>query len=302
MGTARRRPRPAYLPGEKRGRVTIGYLGLYAHDEAFGRALLGLYATHCTAQEPLLARMPDLWRVQQVAWRDSLEGDWARGYIAAVAEAVRTFGLDRLGEAPPGDDQPEDDQPEDDFDGGFRMPRGVEVIHSWCHLRASMAQASGPAWSPVMFADGVGFDVLRPDLGEVVRRDEFLVRGQGGEPVLLVDERREPVVRVRVDDRWDPREEPIAAARARLLATAARQVDAELERIAADAEAHRYEFPDTTPKARQHLRWLFEHVALKKSYYQIAQDRLGGWQRASRVYNRVKPYADLLGIALGRDR
>jgi hypothetical protein len=83
------------------------------------------------------------------------------------------------------------------------------------------------------------------------------------------DEHRRPRVVVRLDEVWDPRHEPQSQARTRLLEAAIRQIDAGLERIAADAEARGYTFRDTTPKRGQHLDWLFEQVALKRSYWTV---------------------------------
>jgi hypothetical protein len=150
---------------------------------------------------------------------------------------------------------------------------------------------------PGQFGVGVGFGGVRPDIGRVVREARFVV-GPPGEESAVADQDREPIVRIAFEDRWDPREEPLRVARKRLLARSGGIVDDELKRIVASAEAHGYEFTDTRPKQTEHLRWLFEHIAHRKSYGDIAGEQRGARDLASSVYNAIKPYAEQLGIRL----
>jgi hypothetical protein len=73
-----------------------------------------------------------------------------------------------------------------------------------------------------------------------------------------------------IEDTWDPRQEPMAAARKRLLLEAERQLEAELERIAIDAVGRGYAFPDRDDAGRD-LVWLFWKARDRLSYGQIAQ-------------------------------
>jgi hypothetical protein len=89
----------------------------------------------------------------------------------------------------------------------------------------------------------------------------------------------------------------MAEARARILTALTAQLDGELERIAADAESRGYIFPDTAPKAGQHLRWLFEHVAHGTTYPELAKKARPAVTPWS-VANTANRYADLLGVRL----
>jgi hypothetical protein len=293
MSTGPRRPRPAALDWEHRWRLRWQYASFYDQDAEFCEALIELYERHCTVQEPFLERARDVWDVHQATWCDWQpplpSAEWAHGYLAAIAETANGFGLQRLG------------RPRPSTHGEFRPSSGELLIHAWCANRAR-EHLAGRVWPPERFSLGVEAGGARPEVGEVVCRDEIPISGPSGERVVLIDEQRRPLVRIHLEDQWDLRSEPKAAAKERLLAEARRQIDAELERIAVDAEGRGYRFSDTTPKALQHLRWLFEHVALKKSYGQIAEEQLGGRELAPSVYNRIKPYADLIGIALGSDQ
>jgi hypothetical protein len=152
-------------------------------------------------------------------------------YEAAVREVAAAYGLDRF-------------------------PDGAQLVDAWCRQRAADKQAGGPVLAPSQFHTvfiGAG---AYPGFGEVVSRDEFVVERPLGR-VIVVDERRRPIVRVAFESVWDARREPRADARKRLLAEAANQIDTELERLACQAEAAGYGFEDTAPKQAEHLRWLF---------------------------------------------
>jgi hypothetical protein len=285
--SARRRPQPARQPWEKRARATVAYLELYVEHTPFLEALQDLYEHYCRGSEELLALLGDLFAVRGLTLHTGPTATWADAYLAALRATARRFGLHRLG-APAGRSS-----------NRFAPSRGETFLHDWCHTRAFMAQSLGRDWPAENLPNSITHGGPRPSVGEIVR-EVVPVTGPEGERALIVDD-RQPLIHVHIDDRWDPRLEPMAKAQARLLAEAARQIRSELERLAVDAETRGYEFVDTSPKTREHLRWLFEHIALGMSYGQIAQEHLGGWYSAPTVYNQIKPYAELLDIRLGRD-
>jgi hypothetical protein len=285
----RRSPEPARRGWELRAWLLLAYPGHYVRQHEFRLALLALYEERCAGREQVVAEAPDLWDIHDLTWQPGSEADRARASLAAVKRTAARFGLDRLG------------RPRASADGEFSPSRGEQFVHRWCRSRVR-ALRSGKAWPPENVTLVIRSGGALPSVGGVVSVEHQLGddAGDRGEPAR--DERREPRVHVLIEDAWDPRSEAMVEAERRLSKEAGRQIKAELERIAADAEERGYEFPDTTPKAGQHLRWLCEPGALGKSYGQIAQGHLGGRDLAPSVYNRVKPYADLLGIALGRDQ
>jgi len=276
--SARRRPRRALQEIEYKGLLRWAYLQLYAEDPGFRDALSALYTAHCAHWAGLLAQVQHFWQTDHLNWSFPVTSEQARqadAYRAAVASLAQRYGLDRL-------------------------PDGEQVIHNWCRLTADLALSDGRAPAPQWFGQGEGWGGVYPDIGEVVSREEWRGPAVDGVQWRIVDERRAPLVHIAIQDEWDPRREPMAEAHERILATLTAQLDAELERLAADTEARGYVFYDTAPKAGQHLRWLFEHVALGKTYPELAARDLG-WDGAHQTLaNAVSKYARVLGVTLSR--
>jgi hypothetical protein len=279
-----RRPLPAVLDWERAGSALRACVHHYASEPAFQAALLALYARHCAGREPFLACLRSLWDVNDLAHRT--HGQWADEYLAALSDLACEWGLHRL--------RPLAGQAK----CRFIASEGAELIHGWCSYRA-LGRLQGFDCPPEYFISGVSAGGGRPDIGEVVSTEILAAQLPDQVTVYIKDERHEPLIHVQVQGRWDPREEPKADAKMRLLAEAERQIEAELERIAKEAENLGYEFPDTSPRAAQHLRWLYEHVALGISYPDLAErDLKGKRDLAQTVANAAGHYARLLGVSL----
>ena len=292
MSGPRRRPLPALQGWEYRGRLRTAYLGLYADEPEFRTGLLRLYAEHCAGAEQELIRYFEFWRLQchvqdraiLSAGRFQLMGPpvpasgGADRYVAAATDLAAQYGLDRLQE-------------------------GVEELHAWCWSCAYISLQRRRPPDPTTFGWIRSYGGARPDIGDVVDRQEWVLPVADDVRVRVVDERRAPIVHAPpADDEWDARYEPMAVARGRIVAAWTAHLDAELQRLAAAAEAQGYVFHDVAPKARQHLRWLFEHVALQphRSYPELAAHDLGHADQQRSVENEVKKYAKLLGVNLAR--
>jgi hypothetical protein len=232
-----------------RGGVKVAYLERYAQHPDFVEALEALYSAHVTGEHRALLASAELWQMGVVTRHPGDE--WAAGYLEALSQLARRFGLDRLEPA------------------GRGWPSGgEEAIHNWCGLRAR-ADLQGSPWRPPF----------------------WMVEAGGAQPD--VDGR----VEVHIEAEWRPDLESLGKAKERLLVEARRQIERQLADIAARAEAASLTFRDTRPKMREHLGWLFRHVALGESFDHIG----GGYTKGPDVYKQVKFYADLLGIPMGRN-
>jgi hypothetical protein len=289
VGSARRRPGRAVQQKAWTHELRARYLQLYQRDARLRAVLISLYDQYCADHEadfvtvePGIGRVrsDDYCNILEIA--DTVHGGWARGYIQALLSLARERGLARLGI------------------GEFWTPRGAPITYGvdWLNRRClewgRIARSQGPVYSV-----GPGDAIPWPDVGEVVARNEIVRSTRDGTmaPPLIV-ERREPLIHVRLEDRWDPREEPIVNARARLVAQATASINAELERIAADAESRGYLFRDTAPKTDQHLGWLFEHVALGTTYPELAKRDLGASDLAQTIANEAARCARVIGLSL----
>ncbi len=171
---------------------------------------------------------------------------------------------------------------------------------------------TGRDWPPGWFFSVAHFGGMRTEVGEIVGRDEIPMSGPSGERLVIVDERRKPLVHIQIEDVWDPRTEPIAEARGRLLVEATQQIDAELQRIAADATERGYVFADRAETERD-LTWLFWKTRHGLSYGRIVQrsrlerpewlrkgrkrsDESGSMRDAERVKKAVVRMATRVGI------
>jgi hypothetical protein len=293
----RRRPRPAVQPWEHRGALYAAYLRLYSADPDFRSALVRLYAAHCAGHELWVSGLLDLSQVRVFAWchtvgqtsppvegRPSPEvAEWASNYLSAVAELAKRWGLDRLHDVPASRDV-------------SRRLGGEALIHDWCSLAAGLALLPGhPAPDPERFG-WVSWGGPRPDVGEVIERDKIPQTTKDGRKMVLEREYRAPLLRFPTGEVWDPRTETMAEARQRLLPLLEAHLDAELERIARDAERRGYVFHDTTPMVGRHLRWLFARIALHEQYPAIAKRDLGSPGLAKTVQNAVIRIAAQIGV------
>lgn len=257
--STRRRVTPALTPEQERGFFRWAYLQRYDDDPEFGQALVALY-DRWTAD---LGELPFNWweLSSRAAYGDAALAaghappaghEAIAGYVHAVEELARRFGLDRI-----------------TGDGATSSPSlGVGLIHEWCRFRQWQA-ARGREWGPEEFSTGHGFAGWEPEIGELVRRERWIVPGPDG-PVAIVDEHRRPIVHVSFDDVWDPRRERLRDAGLRLLQRAKEAINAELDRLTAEAEAKGYRFRDTAPNVQRDLDWLFERAAHGKSFEALA--------------------------------
>lgn len=297
MNTARR-PRPAVLDWEHRGFLTWAFLSLYSSHAPFREALVRLFDDYCARDQAfiefLASRATSLWDAHCQSRGDGALTVPAREYTRAIREIATGWGLTRFGSAAPAREPLRED---DDL---LRPSEGELLLHEWCQESARRA-LRGDRPDPMTFWTFHHVGGWRPDVGEVVSVLEYAIHEDTDERMRYIvrDEERRPIVRVSFESEWDPRLEPQQKARARLLADAKIQIDAELDRLAANAEANGYVFNDTTLKRQTHLQWLFEHVALRRSCSDLAGTYLGGWWKRAAVYNAIRPLADEIGLTLG---
>lgn len=296
--STRRRVTPALTSEQERGFLRWAYLERYDADPDFGQALVALY-DRWTAD---IGELPFNW------WELSSRAVYGEAALAAghappagheaiaryvdeVEELARRFGLDQI-----------------TGDGASSRPSlGVGLIHEWCRFRQWQA-ARGREWGPEDFSTGHGFGGWEPDIGELVRRETWLVEGPDGR-VAIVDEDRRPTIHVSFDDVWDPRRERLRDARRRLVRRATQAIKAELDRLAAEAEAKGYRFLDTAPNLQRDLDWLFWRVRAGLTYGQILEreSELHGTERTgeqgteeSAVRHAVTALAARVGVKLTR--
>jgi 23S rRNA G2069 N7-methylase RlmK/C1962 C5-methylase RlmI len=159
-------------------------------------------------------------------------------------------------------------------------------------------------YDPALGPDGFGFGVGGggiPSVGEPVSREEFVGAVIDNVRYIVVDERREPIQRVALQDRWDATRETRAAAKRRLQAECARLIDAELDRLADAYQQAGYSLPDTKSARNRHLRWLFRRLAYRDSCDTIAgreANESGIAYNADTIQKQSKELADQLRISL----
>jgi hypothetical protein len=266
--------------------LRIRFIRLYAQHEPFQTGLAELFAQYVAPIEPLIAGTARLFALRSAGSPHvpHPQRDEIATYLAGLHALAVQFGLHRLDASTASDRTSAD---------------GEQLIHNWCQLRADTKGQAGYAVEPRDFEIAYTAGRWIAPFGEVVSHvEEHIGTSPDGAPIVVVDEQRRPLVHVEIASEWDPRHEARAGARARLLAIAAQQIDAELEKIAGQAEKAGYSFPDTAPKLDEHLRWLFERVALGKSCQAIAAQRLGSWTKQDRVSHETKHLATRIGVRL----
>lgn len=220
----------------ERVQLRSSLVGRIAADPEFAIALEELYEAYI----PDLPELPH-WSVlsDQVPLAEGPDsGSPAAGnasdpaaYVAAVRTLAARWGLDRL---------------------IGRDERGAKLIHDWCRYRRASGLPRPVGW----LIHGLIEAEYVAEIGEVVARSETDLGD-----VRVIDLLVRPVVRIQFEDEWDPQRESRAAARKRLGARADHEIQAELDRLTADAEAKGYRFVDQSPKLKRDLDWLFELMA-----------------------------------------
>ena len=296
MSTARR-PRPAVLDWEHRGFLTWAFLAQYTAYGRFREALVRLVDGYRDGGQDFLvflaSRDTSLWDAHVESKIGGALAAPAGDYVKALRATAAEWGLTRLGAPPPARG------PLREHDDELRPSLGELLLHEWCQ-ESARAALGGDGPDPMTFWTLFHVGGSRPDVGEVVHVAEFVTHEDRDRRVrhIVRDEVTVPVVRVSIEDQWDCRQETHRTARARLLAEAKRQIDAELDRLAADAVAKGYRFKDTAPKRQFHHRWLFVRVALGKPYVQVADehnDATGDAVVPATVERRVKEAAREIG-------
>jgi hypothetical protein len=261
-----RRGRRAIKDREHQGFVRLEYLRNYDRDFRFNNALIEFYDRHWLPSRVWLIGAGDLYDVQY--WdEDGIVGGEVRSFLEDLRRFAAQFGLDRLKPRIP------------EAASALAPSAGEALVFQWCQHRAG-ALRERRTWSPNRFSVGMG-PILTDYASPSGRLDTSMC--------------------VEINDQWDPRDEDFGKARKRLRSLAHQKIERELDRVAVQAESKGYTFPDTKPKARRNLRWLYEHVALGMSYGDLAAKHLEGPDQSNTIYNNVKPYADIIGIPLGRE-
>ncbi len=107
-------------------------------------------------------------------------------------------------------------------------------------------------------------------------------------------------------DSWKPTDEAIRDAKVRILKALERQLDAELERIAAEHERGGFDFRDTSSQQRRHLWWTYQNVVMGRSTAQIADaealdERDARFLEQKHIANTIRDMRAALGIPRSRE-
>lgn len=250
-GMRKRSPRPhrALLRWEFKGLLRTTWLEQYALDPEFHEELTFIYEANAEIIACLFSLGPnyryDWWRVESLihdldagAANDSnLDPASVRQYITDVRSVASNWGLTRL---------PLKqwlDSCEEGVCSHGHSPDASAAIHDWCCRCVEY-----PEWKPSYFGP-MGF-------GGLVFLDEHRTR-----------------VHVSFEDSWYPAssDETRADARRRLIRQAASLIDLELDRVEREHEQAGYIFPDTKPKFKLHIGWLYRRVAHHETIEAIAE-------------------------------
>jgi hypothetical protein len=263
----RKRPRRSQrgrLPWMRRAEARHVYLKYYERWQEFRHDLSDLYAGVCKPAEPILEVVRDFRYIHELGQLQNDKAAWARSYLASIEALAQAYGLDRLGRDP------------QKGDGQFRPSEGEQFIHTWCQYNAVNCLAFEMKPDPDLFAILAWPGGVLPELGE---------------------SSQSAPVRIGLDAEWDPVGEKRSDAEDRLVRLAREQIQAQLLAITRRAERLGYTFPDTTPKAGQHIAYVFQHEALGMSWGDIAKHWLEGADQADTIQKRAKPYIDLIGVS-----
>lgn len=247
MGRTIRRGARARQPFEAQAALRWQLLDRYAADPEFGRALEALARSNQLGPTDVPDWSTLYWEVR---FEDERPADWPGApmapdqiaYVRAVLAAAERWGLHRL--------------------LGPREQQGAHLIDEWCRWR----WRHGERFRASSFKSRLGASGPYPDIGEVVSHEEWDLGD-----VRVIDEEARPLVHVDLTDRWDPRAEARGVARQRIERRAREQISAELDRLAADAEAKGYRFMDTAPNEVRDLDWLFALMTGRASAMTLAQ-------------------------------
>jgi hypothetical protein len=260
---------------EERGYLRWALLDLFAGDSAFSTALQELSDAYQVVQgfeRPewgLLAAAVSLEQHRRADWPGEPMDPQVGRYVEAVRALASAWGLDRL------------------QDEGEEL--GARLVHRWCGDRRQY----GTRWTSASFKSQLGIGGGRPDIGGVSTRDEFAA-GEAGPP--LPDVR--PLVSIGFTDGWDPRNEARGSARKRLYRRAAEQIQRELDRLAADAEAKGYFFADRAPALERDLGWLYQMMAKGATAEALAEAEVGdAWVTEAAVARAIRRIAARTGVS-----
>lgn len=136
-------------------------------------------------------------------------------------------------------------------------------------------------------------------IGDVeVGRELIAISPSGRQVVGII---RRPLVRVILEDEWNPAAESRQDAQRRLLPRLKELLDEELDRIERHARELGYRFPDTRPNVSRDLDWLVWRVRDRRKYKEIANLANEGPKPVvdeHAVRKAVRRLAELIGVAL----
>ena len=253
--------RALHRQGERDGRRLIGFIQHYAADAAVNVELAGLAERH---RGSWLSEMSQPMLLAPAWWHDPSRGEPARDYIEDLKRVAHEIGLDRL---KPGATTlwpyPSD------VARRVQWSTGELLLHRWC-MMAEWARSIGRGSTGADLISGVGVHGdPSDDVGPIVSREVGTFRAVDGEPqVLIVDERREPIISVQLTDRWEFRAESRQTARQRILGRLSALVDRELEEIERQARQRGYDHAKEQ-EAERDLTWLFRKLRHHEKYWNI---------------------------------
>ncbi|MDQ6601615.1 MAG: hypothetical protein M3Z19_02730 [Chloroflexota bacterium] len=299
----------ASLEWESVGALRVAYLQTCANDAAFPRHLQVLWETH---HEEITSLAAAPWEIHWWHIRFQygvLRTPPVQAYFDAVAALANGFGLDMFMTTKDyrrarGDSTDYDDSTPG---GGELADFGREAIHRWCMYKALI-----PHCTTADFGVRMGYDGGRPEVGEIIPREEVFVSVplDGEHHVIrLVDERRAPILDVPAGERWYADKERRSDAKKRLMAGRKRRdahmIGAELERLQTAHEKAGYTFSNIKMMREQHLRWLCLRVAYLISCERITTsiDPDAEWEEMyseSTVRKATESLAEQIGLSIPR--
>lgn len=271
----KRRPAPATTPSDERSHLIDLWLGLYTSDPDFrdgtaDRTGIERFAdSQAVAVEQIVGTYGDENAAGHVSWARLNAGMPAFAeYVGKVESFAAEWHLHLLGE------------------------RGYEAVHDYClarfhhgtqpeHFdaaRASRLRSPRPILDPRIT---LSLDPSSEQTGNAVAvgrwvpewdsDDEESQKDSEGplrwtfreavqRPVPEEQLKASRAARVGTSPTWNPILESMRDAKARILKDFENQLDAELQRIAAEHERAGFDFTDTSPELRRHLWWTYQQV------------------------------------------
>jgi len=264
----------AARPEETNLLLRAGFVARYLDDDAFRRALVALADAHGATLANIpnaIYRWPELVaQEKQKASHTTSEINWQSQYVQAIRTFVADWGLT------------------------FDDHEAEGAVHSWCTRRREVGEKLQPKWLISEFSAGGAV----AEVGEIVSREEFLIKNSIGESVRVVDERREPRVRITIEDTWYADRESRTNFTKRLGEKFNLQLQSEIERIKKAYKEGGWAFSKRPHAINDHLEWLFLYQAKQKSFIEIAVKVLGTGRQRQSVEEGVKTLAEKMGLEL----